>query len=182
MFHTTEPFLSSFILFFFRGLDPLAASSYLATPGEQSRPRPYLREAHFPEGNLSASTLGSALKWWTSETWPLFVCSPLISEAERCCLCHLASPWYLHHWHHFFPLFPFFSSVLSSALFIPPSGHNLKKNFKLSYIKWRWWKSTLSTQHFHTSVSSTTGLWGAEISVRVKTMNVQFSIFFLYIS
>lgn len=67
-FHTTEPFLSSFILFFFRGLDPRAASLYLATPGEQSRPWPYLWKAHFPRGNLPASTLGSALKWWTSET------------------------------------------------------------------------------------------------------------------
>lgn len=121
-FHTTEPFLSPFILFFFRGLDPPAASSYLATPGEQYGPWPYLWEAHLPEGNLPASTLGSALKWWTSETWPLFVCSPLISEAERCCCCcHLASPHYLHHWHHFsFPLFVF----LSSSHFIPPSGRN----------------------------------------------------------
>lgn len=133
-FHTTEPFLSSFILFFFRGLDPPAASSYLATPREQYGPRPYLREAHFPEGNLPASTLGSALKWWTSETWPLFVCSPLISQAERCCCCHLASPRYLHHWHHFsFPLFFFF--LLSSSHSIPPSGHNLEKNnFKLPCI------------------------------------------------
>lgn len=108
-FHTTEPFLSSFILFFFRGLDPPAASSYLTTPGEQHGPRPYLWEAHFPEGNLPASTLGSALKWWTSETWPLFVCSPLISEAERLC-CHPASPLYLHHWHRF--AFPLSSSCL----------------------------------------------------------------------
>lgn len=38
------------------------ASSYLTTPGEQHGPRPYLWEAHFPEGNLPASTLGSALK------------------------------------------------------------------------------------------------------------------------
>lgn len=61
-FHTTAPFLPSFILFFFRGLDPPAASSYLAAPGEQNGPQPYLWEAHLPEGNLPASTLGSALK------------------------------------------------------------------------------------------------------------------------
>lgn len=123
-FHTTEPFLSSFILFFFRGLDPPAASSYLATPGEQYGPRPYLWEAHFPEGNLPASTLGSALKWWTSETWPLFVCSPLISEAERRRRCHLAS------------CTTCITDITSpsSSRFIPPSGHNLN-NFKLACSK-----------------------------------------------
>lgn len=52
-FHTTEPFLPSFILFFFRGLDPPAASPFLAnadlgliftrhlSPGEISRPPPW---------------------------------------------------------------------------------------------------------------------------------------------
>lgn len=47
---------------FLQRLESQAASLYLATPGERHGPLPYLWEAHFPEGNFSASTLGSALK------------------------------------------------------------------------------------------------------------------------
>ena len=82
----------------------------------------------FPRGKSLCLHLGSALKWWTSETRPLFVCSPLISEAERCgcCCCrrrHPASPRYLS------PLLlpPLSSASLSSSPFVPPSVQDLKK-------------------------------------------------------
>lgn len=93
-----DSFLSSFTLFSSEVWILLLPRRISPPPGEQSWPRPYLEAAHFPGGNLPVSTLGSALKWWTSETWTLFVCRLLISEAERCC-CHLATMQYLQNWH-----------------------------------------------------------------------------------
>lgn len=88
-FHTMEPFLSSFhfVFFFssFRGLDPRLLRCTSLPPTEQSGPWSLSLGGTFPWGGGISLPTPCALclvRWWTSETWRLFVCLLLISEAE----------------------------------------------------------------------------------------------------